>query len=595
MLTRLRLSNFRGFDIHELPLKPHTIIVGRNNAGKSTIVEALRLVALVTSRFSYLNFRPPPDWLDIPMRMRGMTPDLSRAEFDFRTAFHDYADPPAVITADFDNRTQVRVYIGEENAVHAVVLADGRPISDKASARRVHLPRVAILPQVGPLVHEEEQLTPDYVRRTMDTALASTHFRNQLYLDPLAVAEFTSLVSQTWHGVRVWELERLAPQFGVEGPEGKPRLSLLVQNDSFVAEASRMGHGLQMWLQVMWFLARTPPQSSVILDEPDVYMHPDLQRRLLRLVMRRHAQAIIATHSSEIMAEVDPENILVIEREQTFSGFASTLPAVQNVIEALGSVHNLHLARLWSAKRFILVEGDDLDLLGPLHAILFPDTSVPLQSIPNGDVGGWSGWERAVGAAAAMRNAVGEPIAVYCLFDSDYHTESAVNQRFVRGKQEHMNLHIWHRKEIENYLLNPSVIQRVIAIRAKPSVVAPTVSQVEDSIDEIVASLREETIAAFATAIQQDDRKIVAGTAYLEAKKHVDAAWQDNELRCGIVSGKRALSALSQWSKSNFDVSFGATTIARSFQAHEIPREVAIVLEAIEGSEPIDDAVRHAA
>jgi predicted ATP-dependent endonuclease of OLD family len=67
MLTQLRLKNFRCFDDHTIPLRPTTIIVGRNNAGKSTIVEALRLVSLVENRYGALNFTSPPDWLDIPL------------------------------------------------------------------------------------------------------------------------------------------------------------------------------------------------------------------------------------------------------------------------------------------------------------------------------------------------------------------------------------------------------------------------------------------------------------------------------------------------------------------------------------------------
>ncbi|HZV35962.1 MAG TPA: AAA family ATPase [Verrucomicrobiae bacterium] len=44
MITEIKLFNFRGFESHSIPLKPVTIIVGKNNAGKSTIVEALRLI-----------------------------------------------------------------------------------------------------------------------------------------------------------------------------------------------------------------------------------------------------------------------------------------------------------------------------------------------------------------------------------------------------------------------------------------------------------------------------------------------------------------------------------------------------------------------
>ena len=46
----------------------------------------------------------------------------------------------------------------------------------------------------------------------------------------------------------------------------------------------------------------------MILDEPDVYMHPDLQRSLVKIVKNRFKQVIIASHSVEILSEVNPEN-----------------------------------------------------------------------------------------------------------------------------------------------------------------------------------------------------------------------------------------------------------------------------------------------
>src|SRR5882762_5301179 len=184
MLVGLELKKFRGFEDHEIPLKAVTVIVGRNNAGKSTIVEALRLVAIITTRYEYLNFHNPPDWSNLPLIMRGVSPSLSLAEFDFSTAIYRYLDPPAEVIARFDNGTRIRIFIGGQGAVHAVLLdKHGMPVPDKSRARRLDLPRVAILPQIGPLVHDEEQLSVEYVRRTLDTPLASHHFRNQLSLD----------------------------------------------------------------------------------------------------------------------------------------------------------------------------------------------------------------------------------------------------------------------------------------------------------------------------------------------------------------------------------------------------------------------------
>src|SRR5205823_4249213 len=137
-----------------------------------------------------------------------------------------------------------------------------------------------------------------------------------------------------------------------------------------------MGHGLQMWLQTMWFLTGAKDHETVILDEPDVYMHADLQRKLVRFLKRRHRQVVVTTHSSEIMAEVEPDEILIVNKADGRSTYASSIPVAQQILSQLGSVHNLQLARLSAGKRFLLVEGDDITILKRFQNALAPATEV---------------------------------------------------------------------------------------------------------------------------------------------------------------------------------------------------------------------------
>lgn len=44
-IVRLKIENFRGIKQAELILAHHTVLVGDNNIGKSTILEAIDLVA----------------------------------------------------------------------------------------------------------------------------------------------------------------------------------------------------------------------------------------------------------------------------------------------------------------------------------------------------------------------------------------------------------------------------------------------------------------------------------------------------------------------------------------------------------------------
>jgi ABC-type multidrug transport system ATPase subunit len=69
-----------------------------------------------------------------------------------------------------------------------------------------------------------------------------------------------------------------------------------------------------MWLQIVWFLSRTSSENIVVLDEPDVYMHPEQQRKLVLLLRERFKQTIVSTHSQPIIDSCDDEDMLWLHR-----------------------------------------------------------------------------------------------------------------------------------------------------------------------------------------------------------------------------------------------------------------------------------------
>jgi hypothetical protein len=577
MLKRLLLQNFKCFHNHEIPFRPTTILVGRNNAGKSTIVEALRLVSLVINRYQFLSYRGVPDWLDIPTRSRGVSPSLKGMEFSFDSVFHRYGDPPAAITAEFDTGETVKVYIGPDVHVHAVIEDSTKQlITTKGQAQKIQLPEVNILPQVAPLAREEQILTPDYVRSALSSALAPLHFRNQLNLFyDFFFEDFKQIAEDTWPGLRITELTGRSVLPGGD-------LSLLVQDGDFVAEVGLMGHGLQMWLQAMWFLARIKKESTVILDEPDVYMHADLQRRLIRLLRSHYNQNIIATHSTEIMSEVEADQVLIVDRKENKSKFTTSLSAVQSFIEHIGGTHNIQLARLWSSKRFILVEGKDVRIFKRLQNILFPDSREPFDTIPNMSIGGWGGWNYAIGSSMVLKNEGGQDITTYCIFDSDYHIAEDINKRHKDAKKRGVQLHIWSRKEIENYLLVPEAIQRVVSSGIRGQITPPSTERITKQIDKIAKSLKNSVMDAISTEFLASNKAGGVRVANSAARKQVEDAWKSREGRFSIVSGKKVISKLSEWSQKKFDVSISATAIVRALRINEIPDELVTVLSAIE-------------
>lgn len=173
-------------------------------------------------------------------------------------------------------------------------------------------------------------------------------------------------------------------------------------------------------------------------------------------------------------------------------------------------------------------------------------------------------------------------VKVYCVLDSDYHPPSEVEKRLKEAQQRGVELHIWSRKEIENYLLVPSVVNRVIHDLKKSNGQGPTENEIEECLSRLADGLRDETLDALAAEVHLSDRVSGVARANRLARERVEQAWQSIEGKLGIVSGKQLLSGLSSWSQATYGVSLSIGRLAASFLPADVPPEVVQVVGAIE-------------
>jgi energy-coupling factor transporter ATP-binding protein EcfA2 len=573
MLEKIKLENYRGYDEHEIEFKNLTIAVGKNNAGKSTLIEALRLLSLVTNRYQSAPYRNVPEWLKIGLFNKGISPSLQRIDFSYDNIFFGYNEPPAIITAEFSNKTKIKVYFAGEKKIHAVLFDEHGVVCAKSKLDHLELPVINILPQISPLIPDEKVLNEDYVKSNIESPTSSRHFRNQLNYFKQYYPKFKELIESTWEGLMIKEYYP-GDRFSEKDP------FLIIREEEFAAEVSYMGHGLQMWMQTMWFLARCNANSTIVLDEPDVYMHADLQRKLIRLLKNEFSQIIIATHSIEIMSEVEPDNVLVIDRKKSKSIFTTDFTAVQKLLLNIGSIHNIALARLWSAKKILIVEGKDIDILKRIHNTLYPNSIESLAVIPQISIGGWGGWNRAIGTKLMLKNAGDESIITYCIFDRDYHTDEEIKERYEEAEKNSINLKIWAKKEIENYLIVPTAILRIIE---KEKGIRLTEEVIVSKIEEFCQELKDEYLDCLTDKIHVNHRRsgkfVEPSTARKLAMEQLENEWQN---RLHIISGKTLIKKISNWTNNTFNVSLSANKLAQEIHQSEINPELKEVISRIE-------------
>lgn len=124
-------------------------------------MKALHVIAAVVNRRA-ANFVTAPESLDLGRFQRCIAPKIAHLDLNLETAFHRYSDPPAVLTATFENRATVKAYVDREG-VHATVNDSRGWVTSSGAFLALQIPYVHILPQIGPLQRDEKQLTDGYI------------------------------------------------------------------------------------------------------------------------------------------------------------------------------------------------------------------------------------------------------------------------------------------------------------------------------------------------------------------------------------------------------------------------------------------------
>lgn len=568
MLKSVELINYRCYEHTKITFKDLSIIVGSNNSGKSTIIETLRIISSVVKRFKNTKYITPPTYLNVIDNNIGIKVSIEHLRIDLRGVINFYRNTEANIKAVFDNNAKVIVTLNNEMVFANIYNSDGQLVNSRSMAKKTVIEDISIMPQLGLIKESEKLLNDDTIINDMGTYLSSRHFRNELlYFQEDKFDSFKSMAEETWNGLRIRNLS-----YDISENE---YIQLLIQDDGFTSEIGLMGSGLQMWLQIIWFICRSNNNETIILDEPDVYMHPDLQRKILRIVKSKYKQVIIATHSVEIISDVEPKNILMIDKKTRRMAYAGDMEVVQNIVDNIGGVQNLSLTRLGIAKKCIFVEGKDIKLLSKFNNILYPDSNISLETLPCIPLGGWTRFNEALGAARLFFEETGGSIKTICILDRDYHLNDEIDQLKQKAQENHLNLFIWDRKEIENYLLIPEAIFRLTQCNQDEY------ENFREEYEHEIDSLKNDVIDEYASQILKCDRSIDVINANPKAREFVDLKWANLEEKLKLVNGKDALNITNGWIRSRYNKNCSKTKILEAIEPEDISIEIKNVINAL--------------
>ena len=568
MLRRLTLTNFKCFADFVVDFDRENVLIGPNNAGKSTVASALRAGAAVLATAAR---RRASETRDIEGDVLGVYPVREfRLPIELDNVRHEFhAEHLTSVRLEFDNelRATIRWEPGDEpemGVAYIEVGKGGQPASTRLAKSLISRESMGVLPGLRPLDVRENVLNADYVARNLNGRLAPSHFRNQL-----ALLEQEGLLRDYRRYVERW-----LPELELVDVEVKFRdnsIDVYYREDGHLREMCWAGDGVQVFMQLLLHVFRSEGTTCLVLDEPEVYLHADLQQRLLGVVADHGGQFITATHSSEIIAAVSPETLAWIDKSR--SG-AVRLPAgsgATELMESLGSVFNLGLARVLRSKHALFVEGKDLKLLRRLATTLGIANLDTRPDVAVVSLTGSANWHKLQSFDWVASNFLQGAVTGLAVFDRDFHTDQALTELTARLNEADVEVHIWRRHEIENYLLSANAISRLAGCDR---------DEVEAMLAEVASAMRDDAIALAASALGQEGRTkgLDLKSIYGAARALIDGFWSDEDERIRRLPGKELLSGLNTSLRAGGYKTVSPTKLASELRPEEIDPELAGVL-----------------
>ena len=551
-------------------LVPHAYIVGPNSAGKSTVLEAIGLA----EQCLRIARRKVPSMAVAHSGRRWRGFPLPSSVYDEEDPVrHDFGSEETRVSVQWTTGARIHmvwpeVKEDEERGYFYLEEEDGTQPRNLPTIRSL-FSAVTIVPVVTPLDRVEELKNPAYIEKLSSSRLASRHFRNHALLMSQA-GEWTSFKDFC----RPWLPEIELLDVNLNAMANRLAVFYSETGSRVPKELAWAGDGIQIWVQLLWHLFRAKDATTILLDEPEVYLHPDLQRRLVRLLDGMAAQIILASHSADVIAEAPPEGVLWVDRRLGGSRRAKSQQSLSALSASLGSSYNLALARSMRARLVVASDCEDLRVIRLLAkhvgaATLANEHAVSLVQLRN--VRSWSDTEY---LGESLREVLPPKLPAVVLLQAG-NRPTAANDRIVkRLTAPGVTVKVWGpRTEIENYLLDADTIARVSG--AAPEVIAIKIA-------EACAHLRDATRAAFISEWVASASEGHGTEALAKAEHRFDELWKNHARRQELVRGTHVIKELNIWLESGGYRPISAHRLAKAIRTTSLAPEVMQILFGID-------------
>lgn len=278
----------------------------------------------------------------------------------------------------------------------------------------------------------------------------------------------------------------------------------------------------EVFFILAFFIRNDVTASPIIIDEPELHLHPELARKFIRQMrkIRPENQVWIGTHSAELIDEAGRERTIYVRRKVDNPSIGECIPAdtEESEIAILRDLFG-YSGFVGISKKIVFSEGDYASADRKTFTGLFPELSDEIKIIPAGSATNVYRINRAILALLESDFARCE---FYLIRDRDYLSDDVVAKH---SKQMDGRLFILDRHQIENYLLDEEilagVLNRIYRQDAKPTKVREELFRI--ARENSAGFLRDMVVTRYSELYQQEDCSVgkhSEGMSILDASGH---------------------------------------------------------------------------
>lgn len=230
---------------------------------------------------------------------------------------------------------------------------------------------------------------------------------------------------------------------------------------------SESGTGISQVVAILYVIAMATSPRTVVIDEPNSFLHPGAAKKLMEVLKRSKHQLVITTHSAEIIRTVDPDFLHLLRWDGGASTVATLDASSRTDQERILAEIGVSLSDVFGSDTVLWVEGRTEEICFPLllrHAGIAMPASIAIVAVTNPDdlLGGrksrpdiaWHVYERISHQTALL------PPALAFSFDRELRAEALLADL---KQKSHGLVHFLPRRAYENYLLDADAIAAVLA------------------------------------------------------------------------------------------------------------------------------------